>query len=87
LVRRYVSRYLGIGGSKELHGSKEPHGSQNRGMGISDIRRMKFSSFIRPFAPLLLNIEKKGTSVSFKISSPDGATVYSQGSFTIMGEE
>ena len=56
-------------------------------MGISDIRRIKFSSFIRPFAPLLLNIEKKGTSVSFKISSPDGATVYSQGSFTIMGEE
>jgi uncharacterized membrane protein len=54
------------------------------GIELSQIRRIKFSSFIRPFTPLLLNIEKKEETVSFKITSPNGETVYSLGSFILM---
>jgi 3-hydroxymyristoyl/3-hydroxydecanoyl-(acyl carrier protein) dehydratase len=56
------------------------------GIGLSEIRRIKFSTFIRPFAPLLLNFEKKDSTISFKITSPNGETIYSLGSFKLMGE-
>jgi uncharacterized membrane protein len=51
---------------------------------LSEIRRIKFTSFIRPFMPLLLSIEKKETIISFKITSVDGETAYSLGSFKLM---
>ncbi|MCL1815265.1 MAG: AMP-binding protein [Treponema sp.] len=40
------------------------------GIGISEIRRIKFSNLIRPFTPLHLKLEKKGKIISFKMSSP-----------------
>jgi 3-hydroxymyristoyl/3-hydroxydecanoyl-(acyl carrier protein) dehydratase len=56
------------------------------GIEVSEIKRIKFSTFIRPFAPLLLNAEKNGAAVSFKITSGDGEIVYSVGSFKLMGD-
>ena len=50
------------------------------GSGLSELRRIKFSSLIRPFTPLRLNIERNGEIISFKMTSiDDGAIVYSQG--------
>ena len=51
---------------------------------LSEIRRIKFSGLIRPFAPLLLNLEKKGQTVSYKLSSRDGKIVYSSGAATTL---
>jgi uncharacterized membrane protein len=56
------------------------------GIGISQIRRVKFSSLIRPGAPLSLNLEKNDTSITFKLSSPDGEIVYSLGSLKLTEE-
>ncbi|MCL1958422.1 MAG: AMP-binding protein, partial [Spirochaetes bacterium] len=44
-----------------------------------EIKRVKFTNFIRPFTPLLLKLVKKEKSISFVISSPDNKTVYSTG--------
>ncbi|MCL1836536.1 MAG: AMP-binding protein [Treponema sp.] len=55
------------------------------GVGLSEIRRMKFSNLIRPSAPLLLSIEKKEALISFKISSPDGGILYSSGVLAVSG--
>ena len=49
------------------------------GIGISEIRRIKFTSLIRPFTPLLLKLVKKENAISFNISSREGETVYSTG--------
>ena len=46
---------------------------------LSEIRRIKFTSLIKPFTPLLLNIEKKEKNISFRINSPDGEIIYSKG--------
>ena len=46
---------------------------------ISEIKRVKFTSFIRPGAPLLLKLTKKEKNISFTLSSPGGETVYSLG--------
>jgi 3-hydroxymyristoyl/3-hydroxydecanoyl-(acyl carrier protein) dehydratase/uncharacterized protein YneF (UPF0154 family) len=51
------------------------------GLRPSEIRRMKFINLIRPFAPHLLRIEKKGETLVFTISSPSGKVVYSTGTF------
>jgi len=53
------------------------------GAGLSEIRRIKFTKLIRPFAPLLLNLAKKDNTVSFKMSSPDIETVYSSGTVVV----
>jgi uncharacterized membrane protein/acyl-CoA synthetase (AMP-forming)/AMP-acid ligase II/3-hydroxymyristoyl/3-hydroxydecanoyl-(acyl carrier protein) dehydratase len=45
----------------------------------SEIKRFKFTNFIRPFTPLLLKLEKKEKSISFNIISPENETVYSTG--------
>ena len=51
------------------------------GTGIDplEIKRVKFTNFIRPSTPLLLKLVKKEKSISFVISSPDNETVYSTG--------
>ena len=49
------------------------------GIDISEIRRIKFTNLIRPFTPLVLKLEKKGKTVSFRIHSPNGETSYSAG--------
>jgi 3-hydroxymyristoyl/3-hydroxydecanoyl-(acyl carrier protein) dehydratase len=57
------------------------------GIELAEIRRIKFSSFIRPCAPLWLSFEKKEAAISFKITSPNGETAYSMGSFKLMGDK
>jgi len=49
------------------------------GIGLSEIKRIKFTSLVRPDTPLVLNLEKKENTISFKMNSPDGKTVYSAG--------
>jgi 3-hydroxymyristoyl/3-hydroxydecanoyl-(acyl carrier protein) dehydratase len=56
------------------------------GIGLSDIRRVKFSNLVRPFAPLLLSLQKKEKHISFKISSPDGEIAYSAGTIILEAE-
>jgi len=55
--------------------------SQYLGTGIflSEIKRSKFSSFIKPNAPLLLKLERKNNDVSFNFSSKEDNTVHSLG--------
>ena len=54
------------------------------GIAVSDIRRIKFSSLIRPFTALALKLEKKNNILSFEMKSPDGKIIYSQGNFKLM---
>jgi uncharacterized membrane protein len=49
------------------------------GIGLAEIKRVKFTNFIRPDAPLLLKLTKKENAISFNFSSPGGETVYSLG--------
>ena len=46
---------------------------------LSKIKRIKFTSLVRPDTPLVLKLEKKENTVFFKLNSPDGNTVYSIG--------
>jgi acyl-coenzyme A synthetase/AMP-(fatty) acid ligase len=46
---------------------------------ISEMKRIKFTNFIRPNAHLVLRLEKKDKAITFKISSPKGDIVYSIG--------
>ncbi|WP_461245931.1 hypothetical protein [Treponema sp. R6D11] len=52
----------------------------------SQIRRVKFTNFIQPDAPLLLKLGKKENSISFNICSPDNKTAYSTGT-VILGDK
>ena len=49
------------------------------GIGVSQIPRIKFTNMVRPFIPLVLKLEKKGKTVSFRMTSPNAETVYSSG--------
>jgi 3-hydroxyacyl-[acyl-carrier-protein] dehydratase len=51
-----------------------------------EIKRVKFTNFIRPETPLLLKLSKKEKTISFNINSPDGETAYSLGTI-IMGQK
>jgi uncharacterized membrane protein/acyl-CoA synthetase (AMP-forming)/AMP-acid ligase II/3-hydroxymyristoyl/3-hydroxydecanoyl-(acyl carrier protein) dehydratase len=44
-----------------------------------EIRRVKFTNFVRPGMPLLLKLVKNEKTISFNMSSPGGETVYSLG--------
>jgi acyl-coenzyme A synthetase/AMP-(fatty) acid ligase len=57
------------------------------GIVLSEIRRIKFTNIIRPFTPILLNIEKNGKDILFKIVSPEGNTVYSTGTLKLMEDK
>jgi len=46
---------------------------------ISEIKRVKFTNFIRPGMTLLLKLTKNEKNISFNLSSPGGETVYSLG--------
>jgi len=58
------------------------------GTGIAplEIRRVKFTNFIRPAAPLLLKLEKKEKTISFNLSSPENKMIYSTGT-VILGDK
>jgi hypothetical protein len=49
------------------------------GVTLSEIRRIKFTSLIQPFTPLLLKLTKNNHAISFTISSPEGGKAYSTG--------
>jgi acyl-coenzyme A synthetase/AMP-(fatty) acid ligase/3-hydroxymyristoyl/3-hydroxydecanoyl-(acyl carrier protein) dehydratase len=61
--------------------------ARHLGTGIdpAEIRRVKFTNFIRPFTPLLLKLVKKENSIFFTIISPENETVYSTGT-VILGK-
>jgi 3-hydroxymyristoyl/3-hydroxydecanoyl-(acyl carrier protein) dehydratase len=49
------------------------------GIALSEIRRVKFTSIIQPLTQLVLRMEKDNKRIVFKMTSPDGKTVYSSG--------
>ena len=51
------------------------------GIAVSQIKRLKFVNLIQPNTQLLLKIEKNKDNISFNLTSPNGATVYSLGTF------
>jgi uncharacterized membrane protein/acyl-CoA synthetase (AMP-forming)/AMP-acid ligase II len=53
------------------------------GVGLSEIRRIKFTSLIRPGVPLLLKLVRKENAISFNINSPNGETAYSSGTVVL----
>jgi len=48
-----------------------------------EIKRVKFTNFIRPDAPLILKLTKKEKSISFMISSPKNDSIYSTGTVVL----
>ena len=53
------------------------------GIGLSEIKRVKFTNPIKPLTPLCLNLVKSENTITFKLTSPDEATVYSAGSLKL----
>jgi len=49
------------------------------GINVTEMKRIKFTKFIRPNTPLLMLLEKNERSVGFKIFSPGKESVYSSG--------
>jgi acyl-CoA synthetase (AMP-forming)/AMP-acid ligase II len=50
---------------------------------IPEMKRMKFTNFIRPNAPLVLRLDKGEKTITFKIYSPGNDVVYSLGTMVI----
>jgi uncharacterized membrane protein/acyl-CoA synthetase (AMP-forming)/AMP-acid ligase II/3-hydroxymyristoyl/3-hydroxydecanoyl-(acyl carrier protein) dehydratase len=50
-----------------------------------EIKRVKFTNFIRPDTPLLLKLVKKEKSISFNLRSPENETAYSIGTIIYGG--
>jgi acyl-CoA synthetase (AMP-forming)/AMP-acid ligase II len=55
------------------------------GIGVRQAKRLKFSALVYPDTPLRLELNRRAETVSFVLTSPDGGTVYSSGSFTVRG--
>ena len=53
------------------------------GIDVSEIRRIKLTKPVWPNIPLLLSIERGKKTLSFRICSPGGETVYSSGTMLI----
>ena len=53
------------------------------GIDISEMRRVKFTQFILPNAPLLLRLEKGEKNITFKIFSPTDESLYSSGTLAV----
>jgi acyl-coenzyme A synthetase/AMP-(fatty) acid ligase/uncharacterized membrane protein/3-hydroxymyristoyl/3-hydroxydecanoyl-(acyl carrier protein) dehydratase len=53
------------------------------GVGLAQIRRIKFTGLIRPRVPLLLKLAKNKNTLSFNFSSPEDATAYSAGTVVL----
>jgi len=52
------------------------------GIDVTEIKRVKFTNFIRPNTPLLIRLEKSEKSVGFKISLSGEESVYSYGTIS-----
>jgi 3-hydroxymyristoyl/3-hydroxydecanoyl-(acyl carrier protein) dehydratase len=59
------------------------------GIEVTEMKRVKFTKFIRPNAALVMRLERSGESIVFKILSPDEESVYSSGTifFALEGEK
>jgi len=57
------------------------------GIDISEIKRLKFASFIQPDTTAVLHLEKKENNISFKIFSLDKETAYSSGTLILRDGE
>jgi 3-hydroxymyristoyl/3-hydroxydecanoyl-(acyl carrier protein) dehydratase len=53
------------------------------GVGVSEIKRIKFLNLVRPGTLLLLRLEKGDKNIFFKITSPDGEMIYASGAFVL----
>ena len=53
------------------------------GTDITEMRRVKFTKFIRPNMPLLLRLEKKDETISFKMFSREEEDIYSSGTIVV----
>ena len=53
------------------------------GIDISRMRRVKFTKFILPNAPLLLRLEKSEKNITFKIFSLKDKSLYSSGTLEV----
>jgi 3-hydroxymyristoyl/3-hydroxydecanoyl-(acyl carrier protein) dehydratase len=49
---------------------------------VKEMKRVKFTKFIRPNTPLLMRLEKSEKSVGFKIFAPGEESVYSYGTIS-----
>jgi len=56
------------------------------GVGLLEVRRLKFTRIVRPSSPLLLKLTKNGKAISFTLSSRDGTIPFSSGTFTVEQE-
>jgi len=56
------------------------------GIDAAEMRRVKFTKFIRPNVTLFMRLEKSENSVSFKIFSPGEESVYSYGTISLNQE-
>jgi 3-hydroxymyristoyl/3-hydroxydecanoyl-(acyl carrier protein) dehydratase len=52
------------------------------GIDAAEMKRVKFTKFIRPNTPLLMRLEKNEKSVGFKIFAPGEESVYSSGTIS-----
>ena len=59
----------------------------NTGVALSKIKRMKFNKIISPSLTLLLKIEIKNDTLSFKINSEDESENYSGGTLILASHE
>jgi len=53
------------------------------GIGLAEIRKIKFTRLIQPFSPLLLKLVKKEHSISYNLNSQDGEIAYSAGTVVL----
>jgi 3-hydroxymyristoyl/3-hydroxydecanoyl-(acyl carrier protein) dehydratase len=56
------------------------------GIDVSEMKRIKFTKFIRPNAALVMQLERNGKSVGFKIFLPAEESVYSSGTISFAPE-
>jgi len=53
------------------------------GIAVSRIKRMKFIKLIRPSMKVLLRLELNNDILNFKLVSPEGDDIYSQGTIAV----
>ncbi|MDR1505810.1 MAG: AMP-binding protein [Treponema sp.] len=51
---------------------------------VSEIKRIKFTKPVLPGTPLVMRLEKNGTTLLFRISSPDGVEAYCSGTIALL---
>ena len=57
------------------------------GINVSEIKRVKFTNFIRPSAVLALHLEKKDKNIVFKMYCPKNKSIYSTGTLAVAAQQ